>query len=69
MSMTGEVKSFNPSNRYGFITSDGVDYRFHRNDWELRLPPTKGLKVDFLQVQTEKGMRATQITNHHEKEI
>ena len=61
--MTGEVKSYNPSNRYGFITSDGVDYRFHIQDWGLRLPPTKGLRVQFLQNQTEKGWRATEVTN------
>lgn len=59
--MKGEVKSYNLSTRYGFITSDGVDFRFHRNDWNLRLPPTKGLKVEFLQLETEKGLRATQI--------
>ena len=31
--MTGEVKSYNPSTRYGFITSDNVDFRFHHQDW------------------------------------
>ena len=65
--MTGEVKSYNPSNRYGFITDGNVDYRFHRSDWELRLPPVNGLKVEFLQVLTEKGWRATNIMNIREE--
>ena len=59
--MTGKVKSFNPSTRYGFITSDGVDYRFHINDWDFRLPPVKGVMVSFKPEKTEKGMRATEI--------
>lgn len=59
--MTGKVKSYNPSTRYGFITSHDVDYRFHNNDWYLRLPPAKGMKVKFQQVESEKGMRATYI--------
>lgn len=59
--MTGKVKSYNPSTRFGFITSDDVDYRFHHNDWGLRLPPVKGMEVKFLQYATEKGMRAKEI--------
>ena len=59
--MQGKVKSYNPSTRYGFITDGGVDYRFHNSDWALRLPPARGMKVEFLQLQTEKGMRATDI--------
>ena len=59
--MTGEVKSFNPSTRYGFITSDGVDYRFHFQDWECRLAPVKGMRVQFNEVETEKGWRAENI--------
>ena len=58
MSKTGVIKSYNPSNRYGFITSDGVDYRFHKNDWGLSTPPRKGIKVEFLHLTTEKGGRA-----------
>jgi len=56
--MTGKVKSYNPSTRYGFITSGGVDFRFHKNDWELRLPPAVGMEVEFLKILTGKGMRA-----------
>jgi len=59
--MTGEVKSYNRSTRYGFITSGNVDYRFHNADWNLRLPPIKGLKVKFNPVETDKGMRAINI--------
>lgn len=65
--MDGRVKSYNPSTRYGFITSDGVDYRFHQQDWGLRLPPVEGLDVEFLEYATEKGMRATEITIRKEK--
>lgn len=59
--MTGEVKSFNPSTRYGFITSDGVDYRFHFQDWGCRLAPVTGMRVQFNEMETEKGLRATDI--------
>lgn len=59
--MQGKVKSYNPSTRYGFITDGDVDYRFHNADWTLRLPPARGMRVEFLQLQTEKGMRATDI--------
>ena len=59
--MTGKVKSYNPSTRFGFITSGGVDYRFHHTEWGLRLPPVKGLEVKFTDYATEKGMRAKSI--------
>jgi len=61
--MTGKVKSYNPSTRYGFITSGNVDFRFHNNDWNLRLPPARGMRVAFTQVETEKGMRAENVRN------
>jgi len=63
----GVIKSYNPSTRYGFITRDGVDFRFHHNDWESRLPPAKGIKVEFLQEQTGKGKRAAHVTIRKEK--
>lgn len=59
--MTGRVKSFNPSTRYGFITSDGIDYRFHINDWDFRLPPVAGVTIKFEPLETPKGWRAKQI--------
>ena len=59
--MTGKVKSYNNSTRYGFITRNGEDYRFHNNDWKLRLPPTVGLMVRFDPELTEKGLRAINI--------
>ena len=59
--MTGEVKSFDRSHRYGFITVSDMDYRFTRKDWGLRLPPTKGMMVEFTPTNTEKGMRAEDI--------
>lgn len=65
--MRGTVKSYNGSTRYGFITDGDVDYRFHINDWISRLPPAKGLVVEFLQEQTEKGMRATKVKVRREK--
>lgn len=67
--MTGKVKSYNPSTRYGFITADGVDYRFHHNEWGMRLPPMKGIGVEFAPYETEKGLRATEIRRvNHGKE-
>lgn len=59
--MKGRVKSYNNSTRYGFITSAGVDYRFHHQDWGLRLPPVEGTQITFEPVRTEKGMRAENI--------
>lgn len=59
--MIGKIKSYNPSTRYGFITDGNVDFRFHNSDWTLRLPPARGMNVEFLPVETEKGMRATNI--------
>lgn len=60
--MTGKVKSFNSSTRYGFITSGGVDYRFHIQDWEYRFAPVAGLRVEFNEAETQKGFRATDIS-------
>lgn len=62
--MTGEVKSYNISTRYGFITDGHVDYRFHREDWQTDIPPYKGLTVEFTPTFTEKGWRASEITNN-----
>ena len=59
--MTGRVKSFNASHRYGFITVDDVDFRFGRDDWGLRLPPAQGMMVEFDPIETEKGMRAKSV--------
>jgi len=59
--MVGKIKSYNPKNRYGFITSGDVDFRFHKNDWEMRLPPAQGMSVEFSQVETELGMRAEHV--------
>ena len=59
--MTGRVKSYNSSTRYGFITAGNVDYRFHIQDWTLRLPPLKNLKVKFVPVESDKGMRAINV--------
>ena len=59
--MKGRVKSYNNSTRYGFITSADVDYRFHLQDWGLRLPPVEGTQITFDAVRTEKGLRAENI--------
>ena len=58
--MTGRVKSFTPRH-YGFITADGKDYRFTYKDWPLRIPPIKGVNVEFDAEKTDKGLRATNI--------
>lgn len=63
--MTGKVKSYNASTRYGFITANGEDYRFHRNDWNIRLAPVKGLRVDFTSIAGEKGKRAENVRWNH----
>ena len=60
--MTGRIKSF-CTRHYGFITTDGIDYRFTYKEWKLRLPPIKGLKVEFEPKETEKGFQAINIRN------
>lgn len=57
--MTGIVKSYSIKHGYGFITSEGRDYRF--KSFEMRLPPLKGEKVSFVPYETEKGLRATKV--------
>ena len=59
--MTGKVKSFSSKNGYGFITTDGIDYRFRAKQWELSSPPIEGMTVMFDPVKTDKGMRAVNI--------
>lgn len=61
MIMTGEIKSFSPFHGYGYITVAGIDYWFHNEDWMLRIPPVKGLKVDFEPYDSAKGLRASKI--------
>jgi len=56
--MTGEVKSYSVRNGYGFIVADGQDYFISHKEWEYRLPPTPGLRVEFVPKQTDKGLRA-----------
>jgi cold shock CspA family protein len=59
--MTGKVKSFNISTRYGFITDGHEDFRFHMRDWKSIDPPYKGLTVEFTPYYSEKGWRAEDI--------
>lgn len=59
--MIGEVKSYSVKDGYGFITADGQDYFICHKDWEYRLPPTPGLRVEFIPKRTDKGLRAMQI--------
>jgi len=60
--MKGTVKSFNPTNRYGFIESEtGEIHFFHATEWHMILKPKKGMTVEFTPVEVEKGMRATNI--------
>ena len=59
--MTGKVKSYNTSTRYGFITDGHEDFRFHLQDWKAFEPPYKGLEVDFVPYFSDKGWRAEDI--------
>ncbi len=62
----GEVKWFNDSKGYGFITpSDGsADLFVHHSDVQMEGFRTlsEGQKVNFETAQGEKGPRATQVT-------
>ena len=46
MSAQGTVKSYNATRRFGFITSNGIDYFFHGNDVVER-PAKEGDVVTF----------------------
>ena len=59
--MTGEVKSYNTRKGYGFVVADGQDYFISHREWQYRLPPAPGLKVEFVPIKTDKGLRATKI--------
>lgn len=60
--MRGTVKSFNPTNRYGFIEAEtGEIHFFHATEWHLPIKPQKNLIVEFTPIEVEKGMRATNI--------
>ena len=58
----GIVKSHSKQHGYGFLLDDkGEMYFFHNTQWNVPIPPVKGLRVEFEPVQTEQGMRATDI--------
>ena len=64
----GIVKSHSRQHGYGFLIDDNDEiYFFHNTQWELPIPPAKGLRVEFEPVQSEKGMRATKIGRIYRK--
>lgn len=60
--MQGEVKTYLPEKKYGFIKGDdGKDYFFHENDFrksDHQLDICEGARVEFDQQATPKGYRA-----------
>ena len=63
--MTGRVKNFNKEKGYGFIkTEEGKDIFFHYS--ELKMEGFKTVEanaaVEFEIIETEKGLRAVNIT-------
>ena len=64
----GIVKSHSKQNGYGFLIDDaGEIYFFHNTQWDLPIPPVKGLRVEFEPVETDKGMRAHNIGRRYRK--
>lgn len=58
----GVVKSHSKQHGYGFLLGEtGEMFFFHNTQWELPIPPVKGLRVEFEPIETDKGMRATHI--------
>lgn len=58
----GVVKSHSKQHGYGFLIDDkGEIYFFHNTQWNLPIPPVKGLRVEFEPYETQKGMRAKDI--------
>ena len=56
--MTGTVESYSPGNGYGFIKANEKEYWFHASEWMGREKPQPGDKVDFMPLETPKGLRA-----------
>lgn len=61
--MRGSVKFYNEQKRYGFIKGeDDQDYFFHLTNLLEKQIPKKGDQMEFLTLQTEKGLQATNIS-------
>ena len=59
--MTGTIKSFSRPHGYGFIKSGREDVFFHVKDWTGKNDPVVGEQVDFMWIESEKGLRATRV--------
>lgn len=65
----GVVKSHSRQHGYGFLVDEaGEMYFFHNTQWNVPIPPVKGLRVEFTPKETEKGRRATDIGRIHRRE-
>lgn len=60
--MTGTVKSYSPATQYGFIEGDtGEIFFFLKTEWKFIAKPKPNMRVEFIPIEHEKGMRATDI--------
>lgn len=60
--MTGVIKSFSRQHGYGFIETDReANIFFHVKDWIGNGKPSIGQRVEFMWVESEKGLRAIRI--------
>ena len=59
--MTGKIKSFSRTHGYGFVQAGREDVFFHIIDWCEKDDPKVGEDVDFMWLESEKGLRATKI--------
>lgn len=59
--MTGKIKSFSRSHGYGFVEAGREDVFFHIIDWNEKDDPVIGEDVDFMWLESEKGLRAIRI--------
>ena len=55
--MTGTVESYGAAKGYGFIAVGEDKYWFHASEWMGRERPQPGDMVDFIPMNTPKGLR------------
>jgi cold shock CspA family protein len=66
--MNGTITRLMGKKQFGFIRSEGKSYFFHRDDFnghwedlEEDFEKLRSIKVEFVEVESEKGLRAADV--------